>query len=158
MKLPKDTRKELREASAKHKTMRIEWPADAPDCEIGHKYPLSKFDHDARLVVEKRYVAECESGWEARVRLDYDPVRLLFGLKATKTELGDVETEPERVGSHYERLLALEGQQRTEELGGAHRGVSKAEDELAKCRKKGKRTTLAEAALQRAARQWEEVA
>lgn len=123
MKLPKDTRKELREAALKHEPLSIEWPASAPECEIGRKYPLSSFAPDARLRVEKRHRAECESGWEAEVRLDYDAIRHLHGLAPTKNDLGDVETEPERVDSRYERLLAEEGRLKTEMMGEQQRRI-----------------------------------
>lgn len=121
MKLRKATRKALREAAAKHESITIEWPPSAPEPEIGRRYPLSSFDPDARLRVEKRHRAEVESGWEAEVRLDYDQVRILYGLSPVKNDKDETETEPERVDSRYEKLLASEGRIKTAMQGNLNR-------------------------------------
>lgn len=128
MKLRKATRKRIYEAAAKHESLTIAWPPSAPEPLPGHKYSVKGFDSETRLVVEKRKPKG--ERWEAVVRLDHDPIRMLFGLSATRNDAGDLETEPEPVPRPWQQRRSMEGSQKTARMGEERRREGKRSEHL----------------------------
>lgn len=123
MRLPKPTRKLL--ASAEGKTREIPWPPSAPEAVRGRKYPIHNKDGHKAFEIRLESVSRTPEGIVVVAKVDGDPFRPMIGLKGTRSEQGDYQSEPERVDARTETLLAQDGRQKTTLAGASNRQDAK---------------------------------
>lgn len=141
MKLPKPTRKLL----VSGRSIEFTWPQSAPKPLRGHKYPIHNKDGVKAFEIRLEGVSETLGGIQVLAKVDGDPHRPMIGLEGTRNDLGDYESEPERVSAQFESLLAREGRQKTALNGASNRTQlreQKREKELTRAREKGWTKTI----------------